>query len=231
MFPKINNAIEEAVLINTAGGIAGGDALHYDVTALPNASITLTTQAAEKVYGALDEPARISTMLNAHENAKLSWLPQETIVFNSARLHRQMDVEVCGNAQLIALEWLVLGRAAHGEQMTAGSITDSWRVKRDGRLVWADSLRITDDIFPHLHEKALIEHCTALATLIYSGPDLEARLETLRDISSAMGCRCAVTAVAGLVIARFAAKESYDVRRDLRTFLQEIFRVPKMWLS
>jgi urease accessory protein len=231
MFPKINNAIEEAVLINTGGGIAGGDCLQYDVTALPNASITLTTQAAEKVYRALDEPARVSTILNVHENAKLAWLPQETIIFNKARLHRQMDVQLYGSAELIALEWLVLGRAAHGEQVSSGNITDSWRVKKDDRLIWADSFRIADDVYPHVREKALISHCIALGTLIYSGTDVDARLEIFRRISAAMQCRCAVTAVAGLMIARFAAKEALELRNGLRAFLQQSFRVPKMWLS
>jgi urease accessory protein len=231
MFPKINHAIEEAVLINTAGGVAGGDRLQYDVTALPNSSIAVTTQAAERIYRALDQPARISAALTVHEDAKLAWLPQETIVFNSARLHRQMDVHVSSGAELIALEWLVLGRAAHGEQMTNGSITDSWRVKKDGRLVWADSFRITDDIFPHLHQKALISNYSTVGTLIYFGPDFEARLETLRDISTSSQCHCAATAVAELIIARFAAKDSLDVRHALRTFLQESSRIPKMWLS
>ncbi len=231
MFPKIGNAIEEAVLINTAGGIAGGDALHYEVTALPNASITLTTQAAEKIYRALDEPARVSTVLNVHEHAKVAWLPQETILFNSARLHRQMDVQVSDSAELVALEWLVLGRAAHGEQMTAGSIVDSWRVTKNGRLVWADTFRVTDDIFPHLHEEALLSRCTALATVIYSGADVDAQIENFRSMSGAMQSLCAVTTVAGILIARLAAKDSADVRHGLRTCLQNTFRVPKMWLS
>lgn len=217
--------------MNTAGGIAGGDRLHYDVTALSEASISVTTQAAEKVYRALDEPSRISTSLNVSENATLAWLPQETIVFNSARLHRQMDVQISGDAELIALEWLVLGRAAYGERMTSGSITDSWRVKKDDRLVWADSLRITDDIIPHLHENALTSNCTALGTLIYFGAGVDARLERFREISTTLQCRCAVTAVAGLLIARFAAKDASDVRYGLRTLLNESFRIPKMWLS
>lgn len=230
MFPKINSAIEEAVLINTAGGIAGGDYLQYDITALPNASITLTTQAAERVYRSLGEAAHVSTNLTVHENATLAWLPQETILFNSSRLHRQMDVHIYGGAELVALEWLVLGRKAHGERVTAGSITDCWRVKKDDRLVWADSFRITDEIIPHLHEDALISNCVALGTLIYSGPDVDARLQAFRDVCTILQCRCAVTAVAGLIIARFAGNDSSDVRCGLRAFLQENFRLPKMWL-
>ena len=171
MFPRVGKVrVEEAVLVNTAGGIAGGDRLESCVTALANASIAVTSQAAEKVYRALNEPARIATKLKACESAKLAWLPQETIVFNWARLSRDTEIELSSGAELLALEWLVLGRAAHGEEMVGGHIIDSWRVKKDGRLIWADSFRVTDEMFPHLHRKALLSNCKAIATLIYFGP-------------------------------------------------------------
>src|SRR6201997_4251285 len=113
MFPRNGSrAMEEAVLINTAGGIAGGDRLECSVAALPGASIAVTSQAAEKVYRALHEPARVATRLKAWDSAKLAWLPQETIVFNQARLHRTTEIDVFSGAQLLALEWIVLGRAA-----------------------------------------------------------------------------------------------------------------------
>ena len=238
MFPRVGCAIEEAVLVNTAGGIAGGDRLEFGVTALASASIAVTSQAAEKVYRALNEPARIATKLQACEAAKLAWLPQETIVFNGGRLSRETEVELSSGAELLALEWLVLGRAAHGEEMVGGHITDSWRVKKDGRLIWADCFRITDEVFPHVHRKALLSNCKAVATLIYFGPHLDARMEYLRDIAASLECRCAVTSVAGLVIVRFAAKASYDLRLAVRDFLQQFsrelkpgpFRVPKIWL-
>jgi urease accessory protein len=238
MFPRTcGSAIEEAVLINTAGGIAGGDRLKYGVTALPRASITVTSQAAEKVYRALSEPARITTKLKALEASKLAWLPQETIVFNSARFTRETEIELSSGAELLALEWLVLGRAAHGEEMLGGQITDSWRVKKDSRLIWADSFRVTNEMFPHLHRNALLSNCKAVATLIYFGPCLDTRLEFLRDIARSLGCHCAATSVSGLIIVRFATQVSSDLRCALRSFLQQFnqelgpgpFRVPKMW--
>jgi urease accessory protein len=238
MFPRNGScAMKEAVLINTAGGIAGGDQLECSVAALPGASIAVTSQAAEKVYRALNEPARVTTMLKARESAKLAWLPQETIVFNWARLHRTTEIELFSGAELLALEWLVLGRAAHGEVVVGGNITDSWRVKRDGRLIWADSFRITDEIFQHLHRKALLSDCQAIATLIYFGPHLDRRLELLREIIPFLRCNCAATLVSGLIVVRFAVKESSDLKLALRSFLQQFgpelgsgpFRVPKMW--
>jgi urease accessory protein len=198
----------------------------------------VTSQAAEKVYRALNEPARIATKLKACEAAKLAWLPQETIVFNCARLTRETEIELCSGAELLALEWLVLGRAAHGEEMIGGHIADRWVVKKDGRLIWADNFRATDETFPLLHRKALLSNCKAIATLIYFGPHLDKRLEFLRDIAPSLACDCAATSVGELIIVRFAAEMSSDLRRALRGFLQQFsqqvgagpFRVPKMWL-
>jgi urease accessory protein len=238
MFPSSGgSAVEEAVLINTAGGIAGGDWLECSVTALANASIAVPSQAAEKVYRALSEPARITTKLKACEAAKLAWLPQETIVFDSGRLSRETEIELSSGAELLALEWLVLGRAAHGEKMVGGHLTDSWRVKKDGRLIWADTFRLTDEMFPHLHRRALLSNYKAIGTLIYFGPCLDTRLEFLRDIARSLGCHCAATLVGGLLIVRFAAEVSSDLRHALCSLLHQFnrelgpgpFRVPKMW--
>jgi len=238
MFPRAGGgAVNESVLINTAGGIAGGDRLEYSVTALAGASMVVTSQAAEKVYRALNVPAQISTKLKAHEGAKLAWLPQETIIFNWARLSRNTEINLASGAELLALEWLVLGRAAHGENMVGGHITDSWRVKKDGRLIWADTFRATDETFPHVHRKALLSNRRTVATLIHFGPDLDIRLKFLREIASSPECDCAATSVGGLIIVRFAANVSSNLRLALRCFLQQFgrafgpgpFRVPKMW--
>src|SRR5260370_14015816 len=105
-----------------------------------------------------------------------------------------------------------MGRAAQGEKMAGGHITESWRVMKDGRLIWADSFRATDEMFPHLHRKALLSNCKAFGTLIYFGPYLDARLEFLRDIAPSLECHCAATSVVGLIIVRFAAKVSSDLR-------------------
>jgi urease accessory protein len=239
LFPRsCGGALQEAVFVNTAGGVAGGDRLESCVTAQADASIAVTSQAAEKIYRALNEPALIGTKLKACEGAKLAWLPQETIVFNWGRLSRKTEIELSSGAEMLALEWLVLGRAAHGEVMNGGHINDGWRVKKDGRLIWADSFRVTDEMFLHLHRKALLSNCKAVATLIYFGPHLDTRLEFLRDLAPSLECGCAATSLGGLVVARFAAEVPSDLRLALRSFLQQFsrefgpgpFRVPKMWL-
>ena len=238
LFPRTSGtSFDEAVLVNTSGGIAGGDRLETSVTAMESASIAITTQAAEKVYRALTESANSVTRLKVRDTARLAWLPQETIVFNRARVWRETHIEITSGVELLALEWLVLGRAAHGETLSHAAVTDHWRIMKDGRLVWADSFRITDEVLPHLSRKALLSDCAAIATLVYFGPKLETRLELMRDLASSLACDCAATIVGGLVVTRFAAGTSYDLRAAVRTVLGQFgdglprspFQVPRMW--
>ena len=236
IFPKTgDDRSREAVLVNTSGGVAGGDRLQSTVTALSGASLAVTTQAAEKVYRAIDACADIATTLKVCDGAKLAWLPQETIVFNEARIRRRTEIEISSGSELLALEWLVLGRAAHGERMLAGSFNDTWLVRKDGRLIWGDTFRLADDVFSHLSEKALLSDATALATLLYFGEDFEAHRQLIRDQSASFDCQCGATLVGNLMVARFAAKSSFELKTALRKLLAEFrkgigpFRVPKMW--
>jgi urease accessory protein len=238
MLPTIDDdAIKEAVVINAAGGVAGGDRLEFDVTVLGDSRVTVTSQAAEKIYRALDRPAQILTKLKACDAGRLAWLPQETIIFDSARIRRQTEIDLSTGTELMALEWLVLGRTAHGEEVKRGNICDRWLVKRDGRLVWADSFRITEETFPHLRRRALLSNYRVIGTLVYFGPNLERRLETLREVARSLGCNCAATLVNGLIVVRLAAETSSEVRILLICMLQHFgresdpgpFRVPKMW--
>src|SRR5262249_9812523 len=149
---------------------------------------TVTSQAPERIYRALSEPARVTTTLEVRDGARLAWVPQETILFDGARLHRRTEIRVSSGAELFALEWFVLGRAARGERVVEGEISDSWRIVREGRLVWADTFRAADDTFPHLGRKALLRGYSALATLVYSGADLDRRLEVVRELLASLPC-------------------------------------------
>src|SRR4029453_17560754 len=170
------------------------------------------------------QPARILTTLTAGATAKLAWCPQETIVFDRARVRRETRIAVSTGAELLALEGMRLGRAAHGERVAGGSVVDSWRVEQNGRLVWADTLRITDDVFPHLRRSALLGDVTAVAMLVYVGPDLKKRLECLRDWPASFGCHSAATLVGGLIVVRLAAAEASRLRTGLRNVLNHFDR-------
>lgn len=238
LFPRIGDGVmKEAVLVNTAGGVVGGDRLQFSVTALGSASVVVTTQAAEKIYRALDQPAHINTKLSVGDAAKMAWLPQETIVFNHARFCRRTEIEISPGSELLAVECLVLGRAARGEKLSAGAIIDTWQVRKNGRLQWADTLRLTDDVFSQLFRKPLLWDASALVTLVYFGPGIEERLQLIRTLSASFDCHCGATLAGGMLVARLAAWSSFELKAALRNLLQELgkesspgpFRVPKMW--
>ncbi|MBO0765194.1 MAG: urease accessory protein UreD, partial [Hyphomicrobiaceae bacterium] len=120
----------EAVLLNTAGGLTGGDRIDIEVAVAAGCNATITSAAAEKVYRALDGEAEVHVRLDVGEGARLAWLPQPTIMFDRARLHRRTEVAISGSSSFLAVERLIFGRSAMGEDVHRGACRDSWRVRR-----------------------------------------------------------------------------------------------------
>src|SRR4051812_43730550 len=132
----------EAVLINTAGGIAGGDRFDLDVKAGQGTRLVVTTAAAEKIYRSLGPTSHVSVNLDVACGATLAWLPQETILFDQARLSRTIDVSLAADARLFLAEAIVFGRTGMGEVVEEGALLDHWRVRRGGKLIYAESVRL-----------------------------------------------------------------------------------------
>ncbi|MBE7248675.1 MAG: urease accessory protein UreD, partial [Actinomycetospora chiangmaiensis] len=137
-FPRVG-LVPEAVLINTAGGIACGDAFTVALDLAPGSALVFTTTAAEKVYRSDGPESRIENRLTLGEGARLAWLPQETILFDQARLRRCFAADLAAGAELLAVEIVAFGRAARHEHIAQGLFADMWRVRRTGRLVYADT--------------------------------------------------------------------------------------------
>ncbi len=114
--------------------------------------------------------------LEIGEGARLAWLPQETILFDRARLSRRIDVDLAESASLLMAEAVVFGRAAMGEAMSQGFFADRWRVRRAGKLVFADSARLDGAIAEKLGQPASAAGGIAIATvLIAPGGEATAR--------------------------------------------------------
>src|SRR5882672_999768 len=80
-FPSPEAEGLSAVLVNTAGGVAGGDRFDIDIATGEGSRLAVTTAAAEKVYRAQGPAAQLNITLRLAEGSHLSWLPQETILF------------------------------------------------------------------------------------------------------------------------------------------------------
>ena len=142
MLPKTYGEMTEAVMLNTAGGITGGDSLDIKLRA-QDCALVATTQTAERLYRSSTAPAQISIDLIADGAAELHWLPQETIIFDGAEAARTIQLEMTADSRCLLAETVILGRQAMGEQVTGCHFTDNWRLYREGVLFHAESLRLT----------------------------------------------------------------------------------------
>jgi urease accessory protein len=223
--------IMEAVTINTAGGTAGGDRFAFDVKVGKEASLMLTSASAEKVYRSLGDDAVVSVALQVAALGRLAWLPRETILFDGARLARTIDVDLAADAELVLVEAVVFGRRDMGEAVSAGRLADRWRIRRDGRLAYAEALTFEGDIAARLGRKAVGDGGIAVATLLKSPAD-EAFCAALRAAEGLRG-EIGVSSFNGLTVARFCAADGEGLRHDLTLALRLALDapLPRLWLN
>lgn len=221
----------EAVLINTAGGIAGGDRFATDIAVGAGARLVVTTAAAEKVYRALGPPAEIDLRLSVGAGGSLAWLPQETILFDRARLDRRIAVDLAERARLVVAEALVLGRTAMGETLRSGMLVDRWRVRRGGRLVYADGVRLAGDLAATLANRASAGGAAALATVLMA-PGNDEIVAAVRASEDQCCGEVGVSAWNGIAVARLVAGDGAALRHDLARVLAAAgFALPRLWLN
>ena len=177
----VDDAVPHAVLLNTAGGLVGGDRLEIEIALEPGARALVTQQAAEKVYRSAGADVTVANRLAVGDRAWLEWLPQETILFEGARLRRRLTLDLAGSGAALAGEILVFGRHARGERMLSGAAFDGWEIRRDGRLLWADALDLGDDPGAALGSSAGFGGAVALGTLVCAIPDAASRLDAARE--------------------------------------------------
>lgn len=219
----------QAVLVTTSGGVTGGDVLKMAIEVGPGGEALVATQAAEKIYRASmsSEPCTMDIAVAVGAGATLDWLPQETIVFQGARLKRRTVAEVAAGGALLACEMVVLGRAASGERFTVGLLLDAWSVRRAGKLAWTDTLRVEGET----PTGAGFGAANALATVIGVWDDPRPRFERARALlESADKVRAGVTLVNGILVARLLG-EATLVRAAVTRFLGDFRgqRLPRVW--
>jgi urease accessory protein len=194
-------------MVTTSGGLADGDRLRLALAAGAGAAAQVTTQAAEKVYRARDtDPARFDCDIGVSDGAWLEWLPQETILFDGARLERRTRASVAPGGRLLACEPIVLGRVARGETFAEGSLFDRWDILRDGRLVWCDALALSAETETARRSPWGFAGAEAIATVLYiadDAPDLRACARAIAADAVPEGARAGVTVVNGILVARF----------------------------
>jgi urease accessory protein len=220
----------EAVVINTAGGVTDGDRLSWEAEAGPGAQLTLSTQACEKVYRARGTGrAEIATTLRAGDGARLDWLPQETILFDGGALARRLEADLAADAELLAVEAVILGRTAMDETVRHGRLRDRWRIRREGRLVFADDLRLEGPVADIAADAPTLAGARAFASLLLVAEDAERFLPAVR---AALGPRGGASAFDGKLFARVAAPDGFTLRQALLPALEALRdgrSLPRVW--
>jgi urease accessory protein len=231
-FPSPEAEGLSGVFVNTAGGIAGGDRFDIDIAAGAGARLTLTTAAAEKVYRASGPAALLNIALKAEAGAQLSWLPQETILFDRARIFRRIDIDLAEDARLLLCEIVVFGRSAMGERMLHGEFIDRWRLRRAGKLVFAETIRLDGDIGAKLAQPAIAKGGVAIGTALIVPGD-EAVVERIREVAETFGGEVGISAWNGFAMARFCAQDAARLRADMMSVLGRASGValPRLWLN
>lgn len=231
-FPSPEDEGLSAMFVNTAGGVAGGDRFDIAISAGEGARLTLTTAAAEKVYRAPAAPAQLDISLKAASGAHLAWLPQETILFDRAKISRRIDIDLAEDASLLLCEIVVFGRAAMGERMESGEFVDRWRLRRGGRLVFAETVRLDGDIGAKLARPAVAKGGAAIATALIVPGD-EAVIERIREAAQSFGGEVGISAWNGFAMARFCAQDAAALRADMMTVLRRASAspLPRLWLN
>jgi urease accessory protein len=224
---RLPPGLTHAYLINTAGGLAGGDEFSNQITVGERASLTVTTQAAERVYRSLGPPAHVQNHVILMPHARLNWLPHETILFDGANFSRKITIEMDQTARFLGLETTIFGREASGETMNAIALHDEWHITRQGKLVHADIIKL-DGHLPT--SSATLGHAKAMATILLVDSTAQAQVERVRAMIGKLG---GASAWNGKLIARLLAKDGLQLKKAVSSVLSALARpdeLPKNWM-
>ncbi len=228
LFPVNPHALE-AILINTSGGLTGGDTQDIAATARQGSQLTLTTQAAERAYRADTGQARVTARISVETGARLNWLPQELILYDGASLDRRLRINLAANAQLLMVEPVIFGRAAMGERLEQIRFRDHISIRRNNAPLYTDTISLSGPLRQYTGRGALMPTAGAMASLLYVAPDAEAHLNAVRSLMPDLG---GATLLQPDVLAlRLLAPDSFELRRSLLPVLDRLSgdTLPRSW--
>lgn len=228
--PHTHSSALEAVLINTSGGLTGGDQLNWQIEAAPYSTLTVTTQACERIYKSTGDDANVKTEIKIGKNARVSWLPQETILFEQSRLNRTLDIEMAEGASFTGIEAILLGREAMGEAARSAILSDYWQIRRNGRLLHVEANKLSAADLERDALSLLAGH-NAFATILHIAEHAEDKLQAVRDLIPA-NAKAAVSAIGERLIVRVLAPSGLALRRIITpiiTYLSGAGTLPRLW--
>ncbi len=231
LFPRSRNSSLEAVLLNCAGGVTGGDHFSFSARTETNTTLTLTTQAAERIYRALPgEIGRIETNLEAGEGARINWLPQETILFDGCSVDRSLKIDLHERAELLMVEQLIFGRFEMGEVLNYASVLDCVEIRRSGIPIYVDRSRLLSNVQAQLDRPGIADGAGAIASLVYVAPDVEQQINILRQMLPNYAGASLIHE--NVMVIRLLGKDSKEMRSNVVPLIKHLNDgiIPKCWM-
>lgn len=207
-------AVCQTILLHPPSGIAGGDHLQIAAHVGPQAHAQITTPGAGKWYRSNGPEAAQHIRFTLAPNATLEWLPQETILFNGALSRMSTQVQLEADSRYLGWDILCLGRTAAGERFEHGHIALHTRIERGGKALWLERGQLAGAA-PMLASPAAWAQASVAGTLLATLPaqfEIANLLDTCRRIAPADAAEHALTALPGLLIARYLGHNSEAAR-------------------
>jgi urease accessory protein len=231
MLPRVSGAVPEVVFLNTSGGLTGGDHLSYQMDIGAGARITATTQTAERAYASTGLPADVSVRATVGQGGRLDWLPQETLIYENAHLHRSTEIDLAEGASCLLAEAVVLGRHAMGERPMMARLTDTRVIRRMGRPVWTERLSLNPQILARATDPAILGDARAFAIIALVAEDAHDHLTHIRMVLDEPACRCAASGWDGRLLIRILAADGWPLRKQIARVLLALrdAPLPRVW--
>ena len=219
----------EIVLLNTSGGLTGGDRLSYRLDLAEGCRATGTTQTAERAYRSTGTAAQVTVHHRVDAGAHLDWLPQETILFDQSHLARETTIDLDEGASCLILESIVLGRAAMGETVRRVTLRDTRRITRTGCPVLVEPLHLTTEALTA--GPAVLGGARAFATLALVAQGADDAAPRARQELNEPGVTGAASGFDGKLVIRLIAGDGWPLRRQVARLVQALRPgpLPRVW--
>ncbi len=228
--PKNYNEFKELVLINTSGGITCNDNIEINAV-INNSQLSVCTQAAEKIYAGIGDPARVEININLN-NSTMYWLPKELILFDNSKLRRNININISDNSNLIFCETTIFGRKAMSEKIKNISFSDQWKIYSNSSIKHFESINIKGSTIDNFNNNYTFSNQSSLSTILIFG-DIVHQLESvLRKVRKNLGNHyCEMTKFNDKIIIRSLADDNYDLKKTLNFIMKNVIndKLPKSW--
>ncbi|MFK7861310.1 MAG: urease accessory protein UreD [Granulosicoccus sp.] len=237
-FPNTEPETLHAILLNTAGGLTGDDQIHWKADAGKHTHLCVSTAACEKIYRTHGPAAIQKSTLRVANNARLEWLPQESILFNGCHLDRSMNVYLEEHAEALIVESLILGRQAMKEDIDTLCVRDRWRIYRDNHLLHAEDFFLDMHQHNNARTQCVLHQYSAISTLVLIGNHsdewYDALMSRVRALAPAgfSDIRIGASVLPSRLVVRVLAHDSFQLRKFLIpciNLLNDGRSVPTVW--